>query len=74
MGIVIHPEMGITKVHYKISCKSHLINEQDVVYKLGVYNTFCEKPLEIYQPCMIVRNEGCGMGKMVRAFCRQGDH
>jgi hypothetical protein len=44
VGIVIHPDMGITKVHNNILCESCLISKEDVSYILFVYNTFCKNP------------------------------
>jgi hypothetical protein len=44
VGIVIHPDMGIMKVHNSMTCKSHLTNKENVSYKLHVYNAFYERP------------------------------
>jgi hypothetical protein len=57
--IVIHPDMGIVKVHNTVPCESHVISKQDVSYKLCVYNTSCEKPLTKHHPwTMVRRSEG----------------
>jgi hypothetical protein len=37
--IIIHPDIGIMKVHNTVPCESCLISKQDVSYKLCVYNT-----------------------------------
>jgi hypothetical protein len=55
VGIVIHPDMGIMKVHNTITCESRLISKQYVSYKPRVYNAFCKKPVAIHRPCMMVR-------------------
>jgi hypothetical protein len=40
VGIVIHPDMGIMKVHNTIPCESCLIIKHDARHKLCVYNAF----------------------------------
>jgi hypothetical protein len=55
VGVAIHLDMGIMKVHNTVPCESRLINKQDVSYKLCGYNAFCEKPLAKHHPCTMVR-------------------
>jgi hypothetical protein len=50
VGAAIHPDMGITRVHNTVPCKSRLISKQDVSY-----NAFCEKTLAKHNPCTMVR-------------------
>jgi hypothetical protein len=53
--LIIHPDIGIMKVHHNIPCEFCLITKLGVSYKLSVYNAFCEKPLAKHHPCTIVR-------------------
>jgi hypothetical protein len=43
--IIIHPDIGIMKVHSTVPCECCLISKQDVSYKLCVYNTIRKKSL-----------------------------
>jgi hypothetical protein len=62
--IIVHPDIGIVKVHSTDPCESCLISKQDVSYKLCVYNTICKKPVAKHncqETCGLTLT-GCGMG------------
>jgi hypothetical protein len=51
--------MGIMKVQNTVPCEFCLICQQDVSYKLCVYNALSKKPLAKHHPCtMVRRSEG----------------
>jgi hypothetical protein len=57
VGTVSRPDMGTMKDHSTVSCESRLTSEQNVSYRVWVYNAFCEKSLAKHHPCTIVMSE-----------------
>jgi hypothetical protein len=58
VGIVIHPQKGVMKVHNTARYESRLIRKQNVGYKLCVYKAFCEQPLRKHICTMVSGSEG----------------